>query len=608
MLPSRTHRAVLAVLLALFAPRIVAAPSIFKTDGSLNPSVYGLLALSYDKSTMETRLGPAFLDLSPTAKDDRPTLFRPSSKKYDKGYVRVNPYELGSKPSTDGDYWSEAGQVGYVPDTTSNPGIDRIQVYAYYDKVFAISPRLDWSNKTPSPDLQAREPYYATIFGELPKYPIAMVRNYGMQCNEALVLYRDGNLAVVGTQTSRANHERPFPGFSFPVEKVPTGIAITTANEFALVTVWDTKLKKGQLAVIALEGKWLPFHTWPYMAMPNQGSWSAFKLLGYVDLPMKTPTSVAAASNGWWSGPSQTGGKVLSQINLAKESDRKNVYSGSWAGIVAKNGYAIVASQHENMVALVDLTPLFSYVRESYLKSATSFKQTLAARGTGAKNFPVAFSAKPSITPKVVWQSTVATPTTVLAGHRMDRWTSDHYKAYVASRDGTISIINTSSLMKRYSWEKLGALAIVGTFNVGRNPVSMAFARRSDSNLPVIPKKSNGKPGIPDPLNNLFYIAVRGDRKVVAAVTHKGKGAVYRTIKDKRLSDPVAVSTAIRGPIVSVADFRGKKVVSFRVGAIADKRNNKVYGCGSDGKAPFEFAGELAIKGHPFLLNTTNVN
>src|SRR5690606_28750878 len=122
-------------------------------------------------------------------------------------------------------------------------------------------------------------------------------------------------------------------------------------------------------------------------------------------------------------------------------------------------------------------TPLFSYIRESYLSSATSFKQTLAARGTGSKNFPVAFSEKPSIAPKVVWQSTVSTPTAVLAGHRMDRWTKDHYKGYVASRDGTISIIDTSSLMKRYSWEKLGALRIIGSFNVGRNPVSMAFAR-----------------------------------------------------------------------------------------------------------------------------------
>ena len=58
----------------------------------------------------------------------------------------------------------------------------------------------------------------------------------------------------------------------------------------------------------------------------------------------------------------------------------------------------------------------------------------------------------------------------------------------------------------------------------------------------------------------------------------------------------------------SVADFRGRKLLSFRVGTINDIRNNKVYGCGSDGKAPFELAGQVSFSGYPFLVNSTNVN
>lgn len=591
------------------APAALAGSSLlYKADGQLNLSMYGLLALSYDKATMEMRLGPSFLDLSPNAVDDRPTLFQPTSKARTSGYIRTNPYELGGPPVTDGDYWSDSGQVGYVPDSVTDAGLDRVQTYSYYDRVFAISPRLDWASGKPHSDPQTRDPYYQTLFGQLPKHPIAMVRNYGMQQNEALVLYREGYLAIAGTQTSRGTSEWPYPGFEFPTNKVPTSLAVTTANELALVTIWDTTSKKGQLAVFALEGKYIPFHTWPYMGLPNQGSWSGFKLLGYVDLPMATPTSVSAASNGWWSGPSQTGGLVMSQIKLSNESHRKNVYSGAWNGMVAKGGYAIVASQHDNKVAFVDLSPLFSYFRESYLSSASSFSATIAARGPGSSNFPQTFAVRPSITPKVMLQVDVPTPTTVLAGLKLDRWTKDHYKGYVASRDGTIRIFNTSSLMKRNDWERLGSLAQIGSFNVGRNPVSMCFTRRGDSNLPLLPYGTDGRQSRADPLNNLFYIAVRGDRKVVAAVTFNGAGAVYRTIKDKRMGDPVAVSTAVRGPILSVADFRGRKLLSFRVGTINDIRNNKVYGCGSDGKAPFELAGQVSFSGYPFLVNSTNVN
>jgi hypothetical protein len=595
-------------MVAASLPSSSVAVSLYYSSGQLNLSVYNLLSLSYSKSTMEVRLGPSFLDLSPTAWDDRPTLFQPTSKPRTSGYIRTNPYEIGGPPVTDSDNWSDSGQVGYVPDISTDPGLDRIQTYAYYDRVFALSPRLDWASGKPHPDPQTLDPYYATLFGELPKGPIAMVRNYGMEQNEALVLYRDGYLAVAGTQTSRAGYERPYPGFVFPSNKVPTALAVTTSNEFALVTIWDTSAKKGQLAVFALEGKYLVFHTWPYIAMPNQGSWSKFKLLGYVDLPMATPTSVSAASNGFWNGPSQTGGLVLSQINLAYASHRQNVYTGSWAGVVAKSGYAVVASQYDNKVAIVDLTPLFSYIRESYLSSASSYNATMAARGTGSSNFPQAFSVRPSIKPKVVWEASVIAPTAVLAGIRMGRWTKDRYKAYVASRDGTIHIIDTTSLMKRYDWERLGSLGIIGSFKVGRNPVSMCFTRRGDSNLPLLPLASDGTQSKPDSFNNLFYIAVRGDRKIVAAVTFGGAGAVYRTIRDKRMGDPVAVSTAVRGPIVSVADFRGKKILSFRVGKIIDSRNNKVYGCGADGTAPFELAGQHPVAGYPFLVNSTNVN
>src|SRR5688500_13053853 len=192
MFTPRALRSIAGLLVAFALPSSVFALSpLFNSDGQLNLSVYSTLSSSFSKSTMESRFGPAFLDLSPNVTDDRPTLFRPTSKPRTSGYIRTNPYEIGGPPVTDGDYWSDSGQVAYVPDDPSDPGLDRIQTYAYYDRVFAISPRLDYASGKPHPDPQTREYYYQTLFGKLPKHPIAMVRNYGMQQNEALVLYRE---------------------------------------------------------------------------------------------------------------------------------------------------------------------------------------------------------------------------------------------------------------------------------------------------------------------------------------------------------------------------------------------------------------------------------
>lgn len=585
------------------------APGFAQT---LDHAAYLAAAHANDRDGINSRLGPTFEQLNPGAADDRPTLFKQTSKVRASGSYsnKTNPYELGTNPSKDGDYWSDTGQVAYVAeDPVNNPGLDRIQTFAYYDKVYALSPRLDFASGKASPDPQTRESTYINMLGGRgPKQPIAMVRSYGMQQNESLVLYKDGLLALAASQTSRKSTDRPFPGILFPAHKVPTALAVTTSNEFALVTVWDTETQRGQLAVVALEGKFIPYHTWPYIGFPNQGSWSDFKLLGYIDLPMSMPSAVSAGSNGFWNGPSQTDGKSLSQINLSLEWVRDFLYDGSWRMTVADKGYAIVASKRENMAVVVNLAPLFKYMRDSYLGSAASFAQTLATRGKADNQFPQTFSVNPAIKPTVVYQMTVAQPTAVLAGFRIDRWSKDRYKGYVASEDGTIHVLDTSSLLARFTWEKSAPILKLGSFRVGKNPTAMAFARHQQSNLPLIPRDAKGEQYNPDPLNNLFWVTCRGDREVVQVVTWGGEGAVHHRIRDSRMGDPVGVSVATRGNIVSVTDFSGKKLLSYRIGAIKDLRNKVTYGCGPTGTDPFEFAGELLLPGWPFLVTSTNLN
>ena len=596
-------RFVLCLACLFLGFRFASAGSIFNAQGKIDSTSYALEAFSWNAAAVNDRFGPTFTELHPGAADTRPTLFKPKSTFTPKAYSRISPWELGKAPASDGNYWSDSGQVGYVPDVATDAGLDRIGVFAYYSKVFAISPRLDYASGTPHSDPQTRDAGYAAMNGEAPKQPVAMARGYGLTQNEAIVVYRDGLFGVAGTQTSRSGSERPYPGFMFPENKIPTGIAITTENEFALVTIWDTNTMKGQLAVVALEGKYIPWHTMPYMGLPNQGSWSSFKLLGYIDLPMAAPSSISAASNGFWNGPSQTSGKDMGALNLATSSIRESLYTGS---IIATNGYAIIASKQENKVAIVDLTPLFAYMRTSWLSTAASFTATSSQRGAAASQFPQTFDIKPSIKPTVVWEAAYAKPTAVLAGNRVARWSKDRHKAYVATEDGTVHIIDASPLMWRSSWQVKGTLGEIGSFDVGSNPVSMCFARDAAKNLPLIPSSSNS--GIADCFNSVFWVACRGDRAVKACHTFQGRGQVHMTITDSRMGDPVAVSTAVRGPILTVADFSGKKILSFRVDEIVDARNKVTYGCGPTGKDKFEFAGELALPGKPFLIGTANVN
>ncbi len=597
-------------------PQPVAAdgvvPRAVVTNGKVDRAAFEKTATLWGPVSMTSRLGPTFADLNPNAEDTRPELYQqPSFPCENLSFAnRTNPYQLGKdgcKP--DNDYWSESGQVAYVPDDPANdPGLDRIQVYAYYNYVYALSPRLDYASGKPHPDPQTRDGHYRRMLGHYPQHIVGMVRSYSMLQNEALVVYREGLLGVAGTQTSRADNERPYPGVLFPRTKVPTGVAVTSSCEFALVPVMDTETLKAQLAVVALEGKYLAFHTWPYMALANQGCFSDMRLLGYVDLPIAAPSSVAAASSAWWGGPSQTGNKVLSQIDLADDKTRSGIYKGDPAHtmMVAEKGYAVVASKTENKVVIVDLSPLFKYVRESYLSSKESFESTMAQ--VKAKQFPATFSEMEAIRPKVVWEGTINAPNALLAGNKVSRWSPDYHKVHVASADGNIHIIDVSSVASQMKWEKKSPeIRVTGSFYVGKNPVAMVFNRFNGWGFSIYAKDKSGKQLPPEPQNNTFYVALRGDRKIAAAVTWGEKGEVYRVIEDKRMGDPVALNVATRGNILTVADYEGRKVLSFRMGRIVD-RFGTIYGAGADGNAPFEFAGELPVAGKPFLVSSANVN
>lgn len=520
---------------------------------------------------------------------------------------RVQPYTLGTPNGDYGDFWSDSGQLAYVPDgtITADPGLAATASFAYYRGVFATQPRFDAYRGIPNPDPSTRNSVYITGNGGPMSGVVAQVRATNTASGCALVLWQDGLLTAASTQTGHGSVQ--WPWLKLPSNKIPYDLAVTSNNELAIIALYDNISNTGQLAVVMLEGAGIPFQTFTEKGLFNQASFSEFQLLGYVDLPFNGPFKVSATSNGYWGGPSATGGFSLGQLDLTSTTIRNNIYSGAWKAVIADSGYAVVSSKTENKIVVMDLSPLFHYIRESWLSSDASYAQTFADEATGV--WPKTFAQMPSLVPTLAYTQSIPAPVSVIAGHHIDRFSHDRFKFHVGLEAGDIVIFDASKIMARFSWEtKSTTINEMGRFFVGQNPCSMAFSRRNEGQgssifLPSTTQKGDGQ-------NNCIWVTCRGSKQVVEILTVGGKAIVLKTISDQRMNDPVNVVVCVRGYIVLVCDYAGKKLFGFRWGNITDNRQTPsvTYAPGATGLAAYEISGILDIPGNPFMVTSDNVN
>ena len=104
--------------------------------------------------------------------------------------------------------------------------------------------------------------------------------------------------------------------------------------------------------------------------------------------------------------------------------------------------------------------------------------------------------------------------------------------------------------------------------------------------------------------NSSLAVACRGDR-AVHGVSFDGETAnVSEGLRDTLLDDPVAVTFDDRSPMWTIADFHGRRVVSYQMGDIQ-------FSCSSvplqTPGAP-QRGGSMAVEGTPWLLSSANVN
>lgn len=148
--------------------------------------------------------------------------------------------------------------------------------------------------------------YNSTPLGQ----PIAIARSERNWTNDGIAIFAGGAVGTAGTATSGsigAFHR-------FPAHQRPSAITVTSNNEFVLVTLWNTESLRGELAVFSVRGPTPNAHTWWYHGMFNAGGIRELKLLGTIELPFATPTTVSAVTTHGWTNPNDANGK--SELDL----------------------------------------------------------------------------------------------------------------------------------------------------------------------------------------------------------------------------------------------------------------------------------------------------
>ncbi|MEX0774683.1 MAG: hypothetical protein WD042_03095 [Phycisphaeraceae bacterium] len=551
-------------------PRAAAAPS------SAADGLRELLDFSY--AGLDRRLGPAYDHYHRGTKEAFPTVYL-APRKQDKG---GRPYQIGGpwNKGNAGDYSSTQGQVLY-----GGPrgfGVDRVTIIEWAHGCWTESPEPPWwGGFRPEPAAKAWNARGT---------PLAMARGMGGWSNLGLIVFSSGLVATAGTATAAGNNAT----FRFPPDKIPTAISVTNRNEFALVTIYDSRRQQGQVAVLALvgSGKASGFaHEWPddYPCLPNVAIITGIKLLGYVELPdLKYPSSISAVGNrmgGRVNGADGHAG-LLRNFNLDDAAARRSFATGSNAAYCSNAGFAIVASKSEGQVALLDLEPLFAYVRQMYFDSQESYQQTRNL-GAAADQWPYTFAHEPKWQPTVVKTLAIERPTAVLASLSG----GDKALAYAASEKGELHVLGVGGLATPGA-AIADDVTRLHTLAIGANPTCLAYQKGSRDTL----------------------IAVcRGDREIQWIKASRQEAQIIRRLRDARLIDPVYVEMAdthgIEAGLITVADFGGRKILNYRWTAVKfATQGGAVYGMGPQGKDEFECGGILEFPGSPFCISATNVN
>lgn len=561
-----------------------------------------------DAESVSNRLGPKW-----DGKGSRDTNAFPPTKHSEIPYGRAKDYQFGEPSPNYSNFWSESGNGLLATPRQTGLNSFRAQTYAAYNSVAVTRPFPDITGFKPDPVHQAMKltlPFTASC------------RSQGIECNEAIMGNAAGDIWPAGTQTSRGGDDWPYPACNVGFEI--TAMALTTSNELLIAVGINPKTGAGKIAYVACQGKYLPSHTMQLTGQPNEGSWSAFKLLGVRDLPFSFPNSVSAASNGSWIGPSQTASKDLGQIDMehvwTRDSMRDEGENDNtpWGYVFATSGVAVVSSKVAGKVAVLSLKNIFARLRADYCAhDQDAWESTLIRESKGL--YPPTIDEDKTLEPSVDKVYDIPGPNFVLCCQQKDRWSLDYWKAWIAREDGLLTVIDTSPLLARYSWDARGPGGIIASKFIAKNLTHLAITRFDDwlatYNMPINhdgqPDADGNKPHYTafGKVNSLV-VTSRGENAAIFVLTNGTDLQEYRRIADVLFEDIVSATVNERAFALTVVDFgkaKGRLFNYFLGGVSSDSGWFRMDNNGRDyfrGGEPLEFDdGE-----HPFVFNTSNVN
>ena len=517
---------------------------------------------------------------------------------------------------------NQANMLFAADDPSQRVGVSLLQVSGYMYNVFAGLPQLPWQIYQQGQGIDTPNVMNYKASGLTNGNPVAIGRCEGAAgfCAEGIVAFQNGVLGTVGSNTASNNATA-----TLAPNKVPTGVAVTNGNEFALVTVWDTEAMKGQVAVVALAGlcdgcdamnssghtsngvSFSAWHNWwnewmgVYPGLPNMGNTAFMKVLGYVDIPgMNAPTEIAVTTNLHQFDSVQPGGLFMGAANSPLTNNWQSFTDGSSNyRRYAKGGVAVVISKSEQKAAFIDLKPLFSYINSVYFSSNVGVTSNY---GQASDQWPYTFDKEASQMPTVIKTVSMGDrPTAVRT-----TMSTGSPRAWIATQDGTLHIYSLNG------YAPGGAVATpspndiveVGTVgDIGRNPTSLAAS------------KSDPSGATSDPMNQQVIVGSRGDNKIswVRFASDGNSGSVVRSIQHNKLTDLIAVEDADNfaniNNVVTVTDYGGKAVRNYRYGPVIFSDGGacpRPNGCSINGSTA-EYEGAMTVPGKPFQISTSNV-